>query len=286
MIPSMATRRNFLKTAGIVAATLPFLSEELLASSKKVKKTGLALYTIRDAMGNDPVEALASVAALGYNWVEAAGYGDRMFYGMTPKKFGSLVTKSGLKLISSHSAISSENEDIMIADAAEAGLDYLILPSLPHQWYGSVDGFKRAAEYFNRAGEKCKKNGIRFGFHNHQAEFIEIDGKVLFDILLDETDRDNVIFELDLAWIKAAGKDPVKYFEKYPGRFPLWHFKDLNTGKEDATIGEGTIDFKPIYAADKTAGLKYWFIEQDNCSTHTPAESIAISRKYLLDKVL
>jgi len=282
----MATRRNFLKTAGIVAATLPFLSEELFASSRRVKKTGLALYTIRDAMGKDPVEAIASVAALGYNWVEAAGYSDRMFYGMTPKKFSNLVTKSGLKLVSSHSAISSENDDIIIADAAEAGLKYLILPSLPHEWYGSVDGFKKAAEYFNRVGEKCKKNGIRFGFHNHQAEFLEIDGKVLYDILLDETDSDNVCFEIDLAWIKAAGKDPVHYFEKYPGRFPLWHFKDLSTEKKDATMGEGIIDFKPIYAEEKTAGLKYWFIEQDDCQTHTPVESITISRKFLLDKIL
>jgi len=279
----MTTRRDFLKKSVLIAAAVPLIQNELLAASSLSKKTGLALYTIRDAMGSDPAAALAQAAAAGYNWVEAAGYSDRAFYGMKPAQFGRLVKKTGLELISTHNPIRPENDDIMIEDAAEAGLKYMILPSLPHEWSSSLDGYKKAADYFNRAGEKCKKAGLRFGFHNHQIEFLEIAGKVPYDILVENTDPKLVLFEIDLAWITAAGKDPLVYFAKYPRRFELWHMKDLSPEKQDATLGEGIIDFKPILAKAKESGMKYWFLEQDNCRTHSPMESIAISRSYFLD---
>jgi len=280
---TMTTRRDFLKKSVLIAAAVPLIQNELLAASSLSKKTGLALYTIRDAMGSDPAAALAQAAAAGYNWVEAAGYSDRAFYGMKPAQFGRLVKKTGLELISTHNPIRPENDDIMIEDAAEAGLKYMILPSLPHEWSSSLDGYKKAADYFNRAGEKCKKAGLRFGFHNHQIEFLEIAGKVPYDILVENTDPKLVLFEIDLAWITAAGKDPLVYFAKYPRRFELWHMKDLSPEKQDATLGEGIIDFKPILAKAKESGMKYWFLEQDNCRTHSPMESIAISRSYFLD---
>jgi sugar phosphate isomerase/epimerase len=135
-------------------------------------------------------------------------------------------------------------------------------------------------------GEKCKKAGLMFGFHNHQIEFKELNGRVPYEILVENTDPGLVTYELDLAWITAAGKDPVAYFQKYPGRFQVWHLKDLSPELEDATLGEGIIDFKPILAQAKTAGMKYWFLEQDNCRTHTPMESIAISRNYYLKTLL
>jgi len=108
---------------------------------------------------------------------------------------------------------------------------------------------------------------------------------VPFDILADRTDEDIVTFEMDLAWITAAGKDPLDYFRKYSGRFEMWHLKDLTPDKQDATLGEGIIDFKPIIAKYRQAGMKYWFIEQDNCTTHSPMESIVISRNYFLEKL-
>jgi sugar phosphate isomerase/epimerase len=113
-----------------------------------------------------------------------------------------------------------------------------------------------------------------------------MEGKVPFDILAENTDPRLVAFELDLAWITAAGKDPIAYFKKYPGRFEVWHFKDLSPEKQDATLGEGIIDFKPILEKAKLAGMRYWFIEQDNCRTHTPMESIEISRNYYLNSIL
>ncbi len=282
----MTTRRNFLKTTGIAAAALPLMNEKLFASSLYEKKTGLALYTVRDAMEKNPAETLKSIAALGFSWLEAASYSNRQFYGMKPGEFRRMVNDNGMSLISSHNAINSDNEDVIIEDAAEAGLTYLILPSLPHELCSSVDGFKKAAEYFNKVGEKCSKNGLKFGFHNHQIEFKELEDVVPYDILLKTTEPGLVVFELDIAWITAAGKNPLAYFRDYQGRFEAWHFKDLSTEKQDATIGEGTIDFVPLWAKAQEAGMRYWFIEQDNCRTHTPLESISLSRNYLLNKVV
>jgi len=282
----MTTRRNFVKQSALVVTAIPLISNELFASSRASKKTGLALYTIRDEMGKDPAGALSRAAEIGFNWVEAADYKERKFYGFQPKEFGKLVRKTGMVPLSTHSQIRPENEDQTIEDTAEAGIKYLMLPSLPGEWMGSVDNFQKNADYFNKVGEKCKKAGLKFGFHNHQIEFKEINGRVPYDILLEKTDPKLVIFELDIAWITAAGKDPLAYFSKYPGRFEVWHLKDLSPEKNDATLGEGVIDFKPILAKAKTAGMQYWFLEQDNCRTHSPMESIAISRNYYLNKLL
>jgi sugar phosphate isomerase/epimerase len=282
----MSTRRDFIRKSAIAAAAIPLINSEMFAAPKLTGKTGLALYTIRDAMGMDPAGALAVAAEIGYNWVEAADHRDGKFYGKQPKEFGKLVQKNGMVALSSHSGLNPENYESMIDDAAAAGMKYIILPSLPGDWSSSIDGYQRAADFFNKAGERSRKAGIRFGFHNHQVEFQEINGRVPYDILLSQTDPKLVIFEVDLAWITAAGKDPVVYFRNYPGRFEVWHMKDLTPEKQDATLGEGIIDFKPILAEARTAGMKYWFLEQDHCRTHTPMESIRISRDYYLNKLL
>ena len=282
----MSTRRDFIRKSAIAAAAIPLINSEMFAAPKLTGKTGLALYTIRDAMGMDPAGALAVAAEIGYNWVEAADHRDGKFYGMQPKEFGKLVQKNGMVALSSHSGLNPENYESMIDDAAAAGMKYIILPSLPGDWSSSIDGYQRAADFFNKAGERSRKAGIRFGFHNHQVEFQEINGRVPYEILLIQTDPKLVIFEVDLAWITAAGKDPVAYFRNYPGRFEVWHMKDLTPEKQDATLGEGIIDFKPILAEARTAGMKYWFLEQDHCRTHTPMESIRISRDYYLNKLL
>jgi len=282
----MTTRRNFVRQSALVMAAMPLLNNELLASSRPSKKSGLILYTIRDEMGKDPAAALAEVAAIGFDWVEAADHSKGKFYGFSPKEFGKLAKRTGVEAISSHSNIRPENADRMIDDVAEAGMKYLIMPSLPGEWNSTLDGFRRSADFFNKTGEKCRKAGITFGFHNHQVEFREIEGTVPYDLLVENSDPKLVIFELDIAWITAAGKDPIAYFKKYPGRFPVWHMKDLSPEKQPATLGEGIIDFKPILAMSKKAGMEYWFVEQDDCHTHSPMESIAISRRYYLDVLL
>jgi sugar phosphate isomerase/epimerase len=205
---------------------------------------------------------------------------------MEPADFRLMVESRGLRLISSHSSLNNENLESSINHAAEAGLEYIVIPSLPGDMISTVDGVKRAADFMNRAGFMGREFGVKIGFHNHLIEFQEIEGEKPYDILLNNTEKDLVVFELDLAWITAGGADPLSYFKKNPGRFEIWHVKDLSIEKEDATLGEGTIDFTPIFAAAEGSGMKYFFIEQDNCVTHTPLESIEISRNYLISSIL
>ncbi|MBM3421163.1 MAG: sugar phosphate isomerase/epimerase [Bacteroidetes bacterium] len=280
----METRRSFIRKSGMALTAAALVSTTAFRNTDP--KTGLALYTIRQDMSRDAAGTLAAVATMGYNWVEAASYSEGKFYGMAPADFRRSVEGNGLKLISTHNGINRDNADKMTDDAAAAGLKYLILPSLPGAWSRTLDGFREAADFMNYAGELCKSKGIKFGFHNHSVEFKEIDGIVPFDILADNSDPDLVIFELDICWIVAAGKDPVVYFRKYPKRFELWHVKDMDEEKRDATMGEGIIDFKPVFREIKLSGMKYHFIEQDNCRTHTPLESARISREYLLANLL
>lgn len=282
----MSNRREFIRKSVLAMAALPLISSESMAASVPARKTGLALYTIREAMAADPAGALAQVREIGYDWVEAADHRNGMFYGMKPRDFAKLARKTGLIPLSTHSGVRPDNYEQMFEDAAEAGMKYLILPSLPGDWSSSIDGYQRAADFLNKAGERGRKVGVTFGFHNHQTEFREINGRVPYEVLLELSDPKLVTFEIDLAWITAAGKDPIHYFRKYPGRFELWHLKDLTPEKQDATLGEGIIDFRPILAEARTAGMKYWFLEQDNCRTHTPMESIKISRDYYLTKLL
>lgn len=277
-------RRNFIKRTAIASTAFAFIPS--VACSSPVKKTGLILYTVRDDMNANLEGTLDKIAEIGYNWLEAANYANGQFYNMKPSKFRQEIESRGMTLISSHNRLSTENVDEVVNAAAEAGLKYLVMPSLPHSWMESLDGYKEAADFLNMAGEKCKSMGMKAGFHNHSIEFKPIDGQIPYDILVENTDPDFVTFELDLAWITAGGHKPEDYFSKYPGRFELLHIKDLSEDQKDATLGEGTIDFVPIFDMVSTAGMNYFFIEQDNCKSHTPFESIEISRNYLLDNVL
>jgi len=281
----MVTRRDFLKKAGLAAAATTFLPP--MEFRPAVKKTGLILYTVRNDMGKNIDGTLNAVAGMGYNWIEAADYSNGLFYGLKPAIFRKKVKNFGLHFISSHNGgLNMSNIDKVISDASEAGLKYLVLPSLPDEWGKSVDGYKQAADFFNIAGAKCRKAGMKFGFHNHTSEFKPFENQIPYDILLKNTDHKLVTFELDLCWITVAGESAVDYINKFPGRFELWHVKDMSPDKQDATIGEGTIDFKPIFALAKKSGLKYWFIEQDECKTHPELESAKISRDYLLKNIL
>jgi len=277
-------RRSFIKTT--IAGTTAVAVMPSFACSSEVKKTGLILYTLRDDMRKNPEASLDRIAEIGYNWLEAASYDGGKFYGRKPADFRKMVESRDMQLISSHNGLNEDNLDEVVGAAAEAGLQYLVIPSLPNNWISSGDALKQTADFMNMAGEKCRENGMKLGFHNHTAEFEPVEGQIPYDVFLKNTDPGLVTFQLDLAWITKSGNDPLEYFEKYPGRFELWHVKDLSEDKEDATLGEGTINFKPIFAKAVTAGMEYFFVEQDNCRTHTPFESIEISRNYLLENIL
>jgi sugar phosphate isomerase/epimerase len=256
----------------------------------------LQLYTVRDAMGKDPLGTLAQVAQIGYNSVENATYtGSEKFYGMDAMTYKKVLKDNGLVATSGHYRLGEEmdhgatvNGTILhdwqkaVDDAASVGLKYMVCAYLSDQERGTLDHYKKLADEFNTAGETCKKAGIQFCYHNHNFEF-EKQGDIFpYDILLDKTDKDLVKMEVDLYWIKKAGQDPLALFQKHPGRFPLWHVKDMSKEPDQAfaEVGNGIIDFKTIFQHKDEAGMKYFFVEQDKCPG-SPFDSISQSIKYI-----
>ena len=278
----MINRRRFLKSAagasfgGLWIAHTSF-GRNLVKN--KMKAIGLQLYTVRNQMEKDFDDTLAKVASIGYKEVEFAGYFNR-----TPQQVKSVMSANGLTSPSAHVSLKalSENWQKTIETAAAIGHRYLICAYLVPEERKSLDDYKRHADEFNRAGEACKKAGIQFGYHNHDFEFPPLDGAVPFDLLLQKTDANLVKIELDLYWIIKAKQDPLKYFASHPGRFPLLHVKDMdNTPKQFFTeVGRGVIDFKPIFAQSRKAGVKHYFVEQDQCPG-SPLDSIKVSFDYL-----
>jgi sugar phosphate isomerase/epimerase len=302
----MDNRREFLKTAGAFAAgslLLPYgcapkkqqgeseTAEESTPTTKK--KVGLQLYTLRkeiDAQGLRPV--LQQVADIGYTWAEGFGYENRKFLGASPSELKTMLNDLGMRMPSVHSVTevsSAGGKDAIVEqmkttaeDAITAGAEYLVWAFLKEEERESLDDYKRHIETWNQFGKVCKEAGIQFAYHNHAFEFENFGGIRPYDMIMTETDPDLVKFELDLYWITKGGYDPVEYFKKNPGRFHLWHVKDMEPGEEKfyAEVGSGTIDFKRIFEAKDIAGMKYFFVEQDE-SRSTPFESIRMSYNYL-----
>jgi sugar phosphate isomerase/epimerase len=254
---------------------------------------GLALYTVRDDMETNAKATLQAVADAGYKNVEAAGYQDGKFYGMTPAAFKKQLKDLGLHPISTHQgSVTLENADAMIADVKAAGFKYFVIPVPPmglfkfdnaSQTMGMTGGAANLANILNTLGAKCKKAGLKLLYHNHDFELKkDADGIVTLDYLLEHTDPSEVNFQMDLFWMTKAGADPVAYFEKYPGRFKIWHVKDMDTQGRFAPVGTGTIDFKRILAQKKLSGMKYYMVEQDRTFDNMkPLEAIKISHAAL-----
>jgi sugar phosphate isomerase/epimerase len=284
-------RRTFLKTTTAVsAATL--LSSRLgwAAGQHKINKVGLQLYTVRDLMKDDFDGTIAKVAQIGYKEVEFAGY-----FGRTGKQVRAVVEKNGLTAPSTHVQYDELDEKFpsVIETSKEIGLSYIICPWIPEELRKSPDIWKQASEKFNKCGEQSKKAGMQFGYHNHWFEFMPVNGKLPYDQLLADCDPNLVKMEMDLCWITVAGGDPIKYFEKYPGRFPLVHVKDVKTMPKVTTgggqnfgdsvdltsVGDGVIDWKKIFAHSQQAGIKHYIVEHDR--PKDPIASITASYNYL-----
>jgi sugar phosphate isomerase/epimerase len=282
-------RRTFLGT--MTAATV--LSRQLMwaAGNHKIDKVGLQLYTIRSEMKGDLERKLARVAGIGYREVEFAGYDNH-----TPGEIRAMLERNGLAAPSAHVDYKSLGEKWPKAlDAAHViGHEYLVNPYIDDDVRKQSDGWKRAAETFNRAGLASQEAGIQFAYHNHWFEFTPVNGKLPYDILLQECDPKLVKMEMDLCWITVGGQDPLKYFDQYPGRFPLVHVKDLtkmpnvsasggqNFGdslSEMTEVGSGMIDWKKIFAQSDKAGIKHYFVEHDH--PQDPFASIKKSYEYL-----
>ena len=251
------------------------------------KYIGIQLYSVRDDMKKAPEETVAKVGEMGYSFVEAAGYSDGKFYGMEPADFKALVENNNMDFLSSHTGQNMPDSanwektmawwDTCIDAHVAAGVKYIVQPWMSSEGYDSIAGLKAYCDYFNAVGEKCNEKGIRFGYHNHSGEFTELEGEVIYDYMLQNTDPEKVMFQLDLYWIKEGGGDAVAYFNKYPGRFELYHVKDAT---ELGASGE--MDFESAFENAEIAGMKYYIVEVEQYNFE-PLVSVEKSYEYMVN---
>ncbi|MDP4222004.1 MAG: sugar phosphate isomerase/epimerase [Bacteroidota bacterium] len=294
------SRREFLRLSA--AGTLGAFALSQYGCMKKVPDIGLQLYTIRDAMATDVPGSLKKVADAGYKYLELAGYADGKFYGYEPADFKKLANDLGMEILSSHTQVEAQgitldNAQKMAEDHAKLGVKYCLQPWVVEEARTTVASWEKMVADWNKVGEIMKQHGIQFGYHNHNFEFANVEGKIpFFDIMMPQLDKNLVINELDLFWTTKAGQDPVEIIKKYPGRFQLFHMKDMYTReapfystvgvKDFAPVGEGVIDFKAILAVKDIAGMKYMVVEQDLSRDGDPFGDIRKSYVNLTTKIL
>jgi len=283
------TRRAFLQNSALAVAAAGLLPGESFAFYKK-EILGLQLYSVRDDMNKDPAGTLKQVAAMGYRYVEHAGYGNGKFYGYEPKAFKDLLDGLGLKMISGHTAMgptawdASKNDfsdawKKTVGDAAIAGQQFVISPWLDESLRKSYDDVLRFMEVFNKCGELCKAHGMKFGYHNHDFEFkTVINNQKLYDIILQHTDPELVAQQLDMGNLYDGGAVAIAIVMQYPGRFELMHVKDeikATSGTEpfESTIlGQGIVGTKQVCDQGRKTGTRYFIIEQESYQGKAPLD--------------
>ena len=243
------------------------------------KNAGVQLYSVREEMLKDASGTLKKLARIGFKQLESAHSTKGNYYGLKPKEIKKIASGLGMTLRSGHVSV-DENWKQSVDQAAEAGQQYLVCSSLPSHGQ-TIDNYQKCADIFNKAGEECKKHNITFGYHNHDFEFETENGQILYDVLLEKTDPKLVKMEMDLGWVIVTGNDPFTYFQKYPGRFPLWHLKDMDKEKKKSTeFGKGMLDVKKLVESAQKNGLRYFFVEQEEY-TDSALESLQADYQYL-----
>ncbi len=285
-------RRKFIQqtagiTSGFALASLAgnsLFADGFFEETKKLKSFGLQLYTLRDDLPKDPKAVLKQVASFGYKQIESYEGKDGMFWGMRHTGFKKYMDELGMTIISSHCDITNDFER-KANEAAAIGMKYLFCP-----WKGpqkKIDDFKKFADEFNACGEICRKAGIRFGYHNHDYSFKELEGEIPQDVMMKGTNPDTVDFEMDIYWVVAAGQNPIEWFKKYPNRFRACHVKDRakNPGtdnrKNSIDLGAGSIDFSKILKAGAKSGMQYFIVEQEAYPIGTPLQSVQVDAAYM-----
>lgn len=274
-------RREFIAAAGAgaLALTLPAVGAACgapLQRADQLGDIGVQLYTVRTLLASDFDGTMEQVAKIGYKEVEFAGYYDR-----TPQALRRQLDGLGLRAPSAHIGLDllGDNWARTLDDAETLGHDYLVVAWLDDKDRATLGALRSTIEKFNHAGEEATKRGIGFAYHNHDFEFTPVEGRMPYDVLLAECDPENVKFEMDLYWITKGGQDPVAYFEKYPGRFPMVHVKDMAAGEKMVSVGKGQIDWARIFAKHDDAGIQHYFVEHDEPAD--PIASITESYQYL-----
>lgn len=296
-------RKKFLQTSSAAFLGTVLLQNNFssILNFPKDKMVGLQLFTFFNVIDDDVQGTLKKIAAIGYKEIESAFSKKGGYYGMKPKEFASLLKDMGMSWKSHHvlgapfklppgakmpagadgKPISippmrnlRDNMQALVDEAAEGGVEYLVCASTP---INTLDDIKSSIEVLNKTDEACKKAGIRFAYHNHDAEFRAVEGQIPYEMFLSQT---KMLMELDLAWATKGDKDPVELFKQHPGRFPLWHVKDLDKEMKNVLpVGEGVIDYKRIFEAASASGMKHFFVEHD--MPKDPLASITASFNHL-----
>lgn len=282
----------------IIHATLFLTLFFCLFSSNVISQErygGLTLYTLQRQMMQNPDEVIKDVAEVGYRYIEIADYRDGKIYGMTPEELKKKTNDLGMELLSAHMGmVTMDNADQLIADLKKAGIKYFVIP-VPPMGYAEFNREERSltmsedleglCEVLTTLGKKCKEAGLELLYHNHNFEFVKNSkGIIPYDYFLENLDPEFVNFEIDLYWAVKGGADPLVYFEKYPGRFKIWHVKDMDEEGDFAPVGAGTIDFARMLEKKDISGMEYYIVEQDRTKNGmTPQEAIRISHKGLKD---
>ena len=270
-----ATRREFL--ASLVAVAAPWAARPCAAGGERSTPIGVQLYTVRSLLERDFEGTLAALATIGYREVELAGY-----HGRTPTDVRAVLGRAGLLAPSTHVSIEAIRGGLprLLDEAHLLSHRFIVVAWIPEA-QRSLDGYRAAADLFNHAGERARAAGIGFAYHNHAFEFDRLDGRLPYDVLLERCEPRHVAFEMDLYWIVKGGGDPLAYFARWPGRFPLLHLKD-STGPPDhrmVDVGAGRIPWKAIFARRDQAGIRHAFVEHD--APPDPLASLRRSYDYL-----
>ena len=288
------SRRKFIQNTAMVVAGSTLFSRQLFAAQAPKIITGIQLYTVRDDMKKDPLATLKALSAMGYQYVEHANYVNRKFYGYTAVEFKKVLADNGLKMLSGHTVMGkehwvdakrdfSDSWKYTIEDAATVGQEYVISPSLDQSMRKNIEEMKKYMFIFNRCGELCRKSDMRFGYHNHNFEFTQtLDGIKLFDLMLQYTDPNLVIQQLDMGNLWGTGANSQEILQRMPGRFVSMHVKDeikvagkgeMGNGFESTILGAGIANVKETIDIAKQSGTVHFIIEQESYQGKTPLES-------------
>jgi len=283
----------FIKTGAMAIAGTAVMGRTAFAAKKQKGIIGLQLYSIRSEMSKDPLGSLKQVAAMGYVYVEHASYTNRKFYGYPAPEFRKILDDLGLKMISGHTVMGRQHWDASrndfsdswkytVDDAGVLGQKYVVSPSMDESMRKTYDDFKRYMDIYNKCGELCRKQGMKFGYHNHDFEFSEkLNNEKLFDIMMKSIDPNLVVIQLDIGNMYNGGAVALDVVKQYPGRFENIHVKDeiKATGGEQqyesCIIGEGIVDArKVIKLATKIGGAQVYIIEQESYQGKPPMECV------------
>ena len=271
-------RRHFLAAAAGAVAGIPLgAAYAQQRGTKKLGNLGVQLYTLRHMMEKNVGRTLEAVAKAGYKEVEFAGY-----FNVNPPVMKKLLDANGLTAPSSHIGMSDLGMkwELTIEGANVLGLEYLTVAWIdaPER---SPDGYRRIADRFNAAGRQSLSDGVKLAYHNYSFDFTTVQGRLLYDVMLKETDPRYVAMEADVFWMKQGGQDPLAWIAKYPDRFQMLHLKDIGSPpkKEMLDVGKGTIDWSALISRASKAGVKHWFVEHDE--PKNPLASIQSSYRYL-----